>query len=60
MAYFEHALQETAARHELHLVDITDMSCIEIDFPADLDEVRELATAGAYRTVQSIGVSCCR
>lgn len=41
MAYFEHALQETAARHELHLVDVSDVPCIEIDYPEDLDQARE-------------------
>jgi len=44
MAYFEHALQETAARHELHLMDITDLSCIEIDFPEDLQIARHFAS----------------
>lgn len=45
MAYFEHALQETAARHELHLVDVSGISCIEIDFAEDLEEAHRLASA---------------
>ncbi|UCH62337.1 MAG: phosphocholine cytidylyltransferase family protein [Fidelibacterota bacterium] len=41
MAYFEHALHETITRHELQLIDVTDIPCIEIDFPEDLFQARE-------------------
>lgn len=41
MAYFEHALQETVARHELQLVDVSDIPCIEIDYPEDLEAAKE-------------------
>ena len=42
-AYFERALDLLAADHPLHAIDVTDLPCIEIDFPADLQKAREMA-----------------
>ena len=42
-AYFEKALESLAAEHPLSSVDVTDLPCIEIDFPEDLENARELA-----------------
>ena len=41
-AYFEYALKRLAGRQELHLVDVSDQPCIEIDFPEDLERAEEL------------------
>lgn len=41
MCYFEAALDRIAATCELTAVDITDLPCIEIDFPDDLARARE-------------------
>ncbi len=35
--YFEEALARMAARHPMHAVDVTDLPCIEIDFPEDYE-----------------------
>lgn len=42
-AYFEKALESLAAEHPLSSVEVTDLPCIEIDFPEDLENARELA-----------------
>ena len=44
-AYFEHALRELAPNQELHYVDVTDLPCIEIDFPEDLLQAQALVKA---------------
>ncbi len=41
-AYFERALEHLAADHPLHALDVTDLPCIEIDFPEDLARAEEL------------------
>ncbi|MEE9465515.1 MAG: phosphocholine cytidylyltransferase family protein [Candidatus Neomarinimicrobiota bacterium] len=41
-AYFEYALKRLAPREALQIVDVTDLPCIEIDFPEDLEKAREL------------------
>jgi len=40
-AYFEDALHHITQEHFLSCVDVTDLPCIEIDFPGDLVEARE-------------------
>lgn len=44
--YFEAALDRIAVTCELTAVDITDLPCIEIDFPADLARAREQVAPG--------------
>ncbi len=39
-AYFEAALARMAERHPLHAVDVSQMPCIEIDFPEDYEAAR--------------------
>ncbi|MCA9544617.1 MAG: phosphocholine cytidylyltransferase family protein [Myxococcales bacterium] len=36
-AYFEAALDRMAPDHAMHAVDVTDLPCIEIDFPEDYE-----------------------
>ena len=48
-AYFEYALREMAPNQELHYVDVTDLPCIEIDFPEDLQKAQELIKAHMYQ-----------
>ncbi|MGC6415505.1 MAG: sugar phosphate nucleotidyltransferase [Bradymonadia bacterium] len=38
--YFEAALARMAEKHPLQLVDVTDMPCVEIDFPEDYELAR--------------------
>ncbi len=38
--YFEAALAKMAPHHPLHAVDVTDLPCIEIDFPEDYEKAR--------------------
>ncbi len=47
-AYFEYALKRLAGRQELHLVDVSDQPCIEIDFPEDLERAEELVRDKDY------------
>ena len=42
-AYFERALEHLAGDQPLHALDVTDLPCIEIDFPEDLAKAEELA-----------------
>ena len=42
MAYFESALNGIASTEPLTAVDITDLPCVEIDFPEDLKHAQEV------------------
>ncbi len=42
-AYFEFALKQIAGSHALNAVDVSDLPCIEVDFPEDLEKAREMA-----------------
>jgi choline kinase len=44
-AYFEAALEAMAPKHPLHAVDVTDLPCIEIDFPEDYEAARKQVLA---------------
>jgi choline kinase len=39
--YFEAALHDMASEHALSVVDVTDLPCIEIDFPEDYEKARK-------------------
>lgn len=39
-AYFEAGLDLILAEHAVHMVDVTDLPCIEIDFPEDYEAAR--------------------
>ena len=54
-AYFEDALRGLAAYHELHLVDVTDLPCIEIDFPEDLEQAQKLIRDEIYQQYSTPG-----
>ena len=43
-AYFERALEHLAVDQPLHALDVTDLPCIEIDFPEDLAKAEELVS----------------
>jgi len=48
--YFEFALDRILADQDVRLLDVTDLPCIEIDFPEDLDRARrDIAPAIARR-----------
>ncbi len=42
-AYFEYALKKLAQSHTLNVLDVSDLPCIEIDFPEDLHVAQSLA-----------------
>ncbi len=49
-AYFEKGLARMAAKHAFHAVDVTEMPCIEVDFPEDYERARaEILTRFAKR-----------
>lgn len=48
-AYFEAALDRMAAEHALSVVDVTDLPCIEIDFPEDYESARGAVLARFHR-----------
>lgn len=39
-AYFEAGLDRILGEHPVHMVDVTDLPCIEIDFPEDYEAAR--------------------
>lgn len=45
--YFEAAIDPLLAGHAVHSCDVTDLPCIEIDFPEDYERACELANRGA-------------
>lgn len=38
--YFESALNDVCGREDIHAVDVSDLPCIEVDFPQDLELAR--------------------
>jgi choline kinase len=47
--YFERALDHVCDAHELATVDVSDLPCVEIDFPEDLDHARKQVGPGLLR-----------
>ena len=52
-AYFEFALDRILAEQEVGMLDVTDLPCIEIDFPEDLERARTQIAPEIARSLES-------